>query len=53
MRSIILIIVLSILAAIIWQLIHKNSNNKSRSNRPEDPTDRDDSPYFDDWDENV
>lgn len=53
MSSILLIIVLSIIAAIMWQIIKKGSNSRNRRNRPEDPTDRDDSPYFDDGDENV
>lgn len=51
MSSFLIIIVLSILAAIIWQFIKKDPDNKNKSNSPTDPTDRDDSSYFDDWDE--
>ena len=54
MGSILLIFVFAFVTVVIWQSI--NNNCKKSQNgivKSMDPTDRDDSPYFDDWDENL
>jgi hypothetical protein len=53
MSSILLILLLSILAAILWQIIKKGPNNRNKRKGSTDPTDQDDNPLFDDWDENL
>jgi len=53
MSSILLILLLALLAVILWQIIKKGPNNRNKRDGSTDPTDRDDSPYFDDWDEKL
>jgi hypothetical protein len=53
MSFILLILLLSILAAIFWAIIKKGPNNRNKGNSSTDPTDQDDNPLFDDWDENL